>query len=134
MDNFAGYHFKIGTCTFNSPSPLRDKFKFFPEQVLVSDATSLANGELAIKVLPHTRKVIEVEFPPMTPEQFRTYWTALHSDSGGKGMFLIVEVWNEVTNSYVTDTFYHNDISYYNLYLRGGTRMIKIDAFNLIGH
>ena len=133
MDNFAGYHFKIGTCQFQSPSPARDKFKFYPEQVLVADATSVANGELAIKVLPHTRKVIEVEFPPMTPAQFRTYWTALHSDSTGKGMFLSVTVWNEATNAYVTDTFYHNDIAYYNVYL-GGKRMVKMEAINLIGH
>ena len=69
----------------------------------------------------------------MTPEQFRIYWKALHSDAGGHGMYLTIEVYDESTDSYVTDTYYHNDLMYTPVYY-GGRQMIKIDAFELIGH
>ena len=119
-DNFQGYYMRIGDCTF-------------PELVQVTDAGVLASGKLNIKVLPHARRKIWCGFPPMTPEQFRVYWNALHSDSTGKGMYLTVEAWDESTNSYITDTYYHNDLQYRDVNY-GGRRMVVIDDFQLIGH
>lgn len=128
-----GYYMKIGNCTFTNPSIKREAWKFAPELVQVTDAGVLASGKLNIKVLPHTRREIWCGFPPMTPEQFRVYWDALHSDSTGKGMYLNVEAWDETTNSYITDVYYHNDIKYKDV-VYGGRHMIVIDDFQLIGH
>lgn len=132
-DAFQGYYMKIGDCTFQSPSISREKWKFAPELVIVTDAGTLASGRLNIKVLPHTRRKIWVGFPPMTPEQFQVYWDALHSDTGGRGMYLTVEAWDESTNTYITDTYYHNDLQYKDV-IYEGRRMVVIDDFNLIGH
>lgn len=128
-----GYYMKIAGCTFQDPSIKREAWKFAPELVIVTDAGTLASGRLNIKVLPHTRRKIWVGFPPMTPEQFRTYWAALHSDNTGKGMYLQVEAWDESTNSYITDTYYHNDLKYKDV-VYGGQHMIVMDDFELIGH
>lgn len=133
MDNFKGYYMKINGCTFQSPSIKREAWKFAPELVIVTDAGTLASGRLNIKVLPHTRRKIWVGFPPMTPDQFRTYWAVLHSDNTGKGMYLQVEAWDESTNSYITDTYYHNDLKYKDV-VYGGQHMIVMDDFELIGH
>ena len=124
---------KINGCTFQSPSIKREAWKFAPKLVQVTDAGVLASGKLNIKVLPHTRSKIWCEFPPMTPAQFRVYWNALMGDNSGVGMYLTVEAWDETTNSYVTDTYYHNDIQYKDV-IYGGQRMIVMDAFQLIGH
>ena len=132
-DNFEGYYMEINGCRFQNPSISREKWKFAPELVIVTDAGTLASGRLNIKVLPHTRRKIWVGFPPMTPEQFRTYWAALHSDNTGKGMYLQVEAWDESTNSYITDTYYHNDLKYKDV-VYGGQHMIVMDDFELIGH
>lgn len=128
-----GYYMKINGCTFQSPSIKREAWKFAPELVIVTDAGTLASGRLNIKVLPHTRRKIWVGFPPMTPDQFRTYWAALHSDDTGRGMYLKVEAWDESTNSYITDTYYHNDLKYKDV-VYGGQHMIVMDDFELIGH
>lgn len=130
---FNGYYLKIGNTVFNNPSPKRDTFKFAPALVQVGDSYVLASGRLHTKVLPHDRRKIWCEFPPMTPEQFRTYWAALHSDSDGQGMYLTVEAYDESTDDYVTDTYYHNDIMYRPINY-GGRRMIIIEPFELIGH
>lgn len=132
-DNFKGYYVKINGCTFQNPSIKRETFKFAPKLVQVTDAGVLASGRLNIKVLPHTRAKIWMGFPPMTPSQFRTYWNALLGDESGVGMYLSVEVWDESTNSYVTDTFYHNDLQYKNVNYEG-RRMVVVDDFQLIGH
>ena len=132
-DNFKGYYVKINGCTFQNPSIKRETFKFAPKLVQVTDAGVLASGRLNIKVLPHTRAKIWMGFPPMTPSQFRTYWNALLGDESGVGMYLSVEVWDESTNSYVTDTFYHNDLQYKNVNYEG-RRMVVLDDFQLIGH
>lgn len=132
-DNFKGYYVKINGCTFQDPSIKRETFKYAPALVTVTDAGVLASGKLNIKVLPHTRAKIWMGFPPMTPEQFKTYWDALHGDSTGHGMYLDVEVWDESTNSYVHDTFYHNDLQYKNVNYQG-MRMVVMDDFQLIGH
>lgn len=132
-DNFKGYYMKINGCTFQNPSIRRETWKFAPKLIQVTDAGVLASGRLQIKVLPHSRRKIWCEFPPMTPEQFRIYWTALMGDSSGVGMYLTVEAWDETTNSYITDTYYHNDLQYKDI-IYGGRRMIVMDAFELIGH
>lgn len=132
-DNFKGYYMKINGCTFQNPSIRRETWKFAPKLIQVTDAGVLASGRLQIKVLPHSRRKIWCEFPPMTPEQFRVYWTALMGDASGVGMYLTVEAWDESTNSYITDTYYHNDLQYKDI-IYGGRRMIVMDAFELIGH
>lgn len=133
MSNFKGYYLKIGNVVCNNPSPLRETFKFAPALVQVGDSSVVASGKLSIKVLPHDRRKIWVDFPPLTEQQYRTYWNALHSDPGGHGMYLTVECYDEATDTYITDTYYHNDLmATYVTY--SGQRMIKIDAFELIGH
>ena len=134
MDNgFKGYYMKIGNVTFNDPSPLKDTWKVAPALVQVGVSQVLASGKLSIKVLPHDRVKIWVEFPVMTYTQFKRYWNALHSDAGKHGMYLRVEYFDESSGSYKTDTFYHNDLTYSTMML-GGRRMVKMDAFDLIGH
>lgn len=133
MDNFKGYYIKCNGCTFQNPSLKREGFKFAPKIVIVTDEGTVASGKLTLKVLPHQRRKIWCSFPPMTPEQFRVYWTALRGDEAGEGMYLEVECFNEATNSYVTDTYYHNDLIYKPVIYQG-QRMIKIDDFQLIGH
>lgn len=133
MSNFRGYYMKCNGCTFQSPSPLRDKWKFAPKLVEVADASTTASGKLTIKVLPHSRSKIWCEFPVMTPEQFRVYWAALKGDQPARGMYLSIEVYDESKDQYVTDTYYHNDLQYTPI-TYGGKRMIKLDAFELIGH
>lgn len=130
-DNFKGYFIKINGCEFKNPQV--SKFEYSPALVQVTDAGVLASGKLAIKVLPHMRKKIKVSFPPLTPSQFRTYWTALRGNDGGAGMYLNVEVFNEATNSYERDTFYHNDLTY-SIVIVNGQRWLQIADFELIGH
>lgn len=133
QDKFEGYYMEINGCRFQDPSIKRETWKFAPKLVQVTDAGVLASGRLQIKVLPHTRSKIWCGFPPMTPEQFRTYWKALWGDQSGYGMYLTVKAWDESTNSYVTDTYYHNDLQYKNINYEG-RRMVVIDDFQLIGH
>ena len=134
MSNFRGYYMKCNGCTFQNPSFKREGFKFAPRLVQVADATTTANGELTVKVLPHDRSKIWCSFPPMTPEQFRVYYNALEMDkSGANNMYLPIEVYSDATDSYVTDTYYHTDIMYKPVTYQG-QRMIVIDDFELIGH
>lgn len=133
MSNFKGYYMKIGGVEFNNPSPIKDGFKFAGALVQVGDSNVLASGKLSTKVLPHDRAKIWCDFPPMTEEQFRIYWRALHSDSSGHGMYLTIEVYDQALDRYITDTFYHNDLMYSPV-MYAGQRMVKIDAFELIGH
>ena len=133
MSNFKGYYMKCNGCTFQNPSFKREGFKFAPKLVQVADATTTASGKLTMKVLPHVRSKIWCSFPPMTPEQFRVYWTALRGSDSGQGMYLTIEVYDDTTDSYVTDVYYHNDLVYTPVTYQG-TRMIQIDDFELIGH
>lgn len=132
-DNFRGYYMKCNGCTFQNPSLKREGFKFAPNLIQVTDSGVVASGKLTIKVLPHTRRKIWCKFPPMTPEQFRVYWAALKGSEAGPSMYLSIEAFDETTNSYVTDTYYHNDLKYTPVIL-SGRRMIMIDDFELIGH
>lgn len=133
MDNFKGYLMKCGDCTFQSPQLKREGFKFAPRLIQVTDEGQVASGKLTIKVLPHVRRKIWCSFPPMTPEQFRVYCNALKLDESGQTMRLKIEAFDETTNTYITDTYYHTDIIYTPIYYNG-RRMIEIDDFQLIGH
>lgn len=130
---FQGYYMKIGDCTFQNPSFKREGFKYAPRLIETADATTTADGALSVKVLPHVRKKIWCSFPPMTPEQFRTYWNALRGNESGPTMHLSVTVFNDSINDYETDTFYHTDLIYTPIIYKG-ERMIQIDDFELIGH
>ena len=133
MSNFKGYYMKCDGCMFQDPSFKREGFKYAPKLVQVADATTTASGELAMKVLPHTRSKIWCSFPPMTPEQFRVYYTALKLDEAGPSMKLSIEVYNDGMDRYETDIYYHTDIMYTPVTYQG-MRMIQIDDFELIGH
>lgn len=130
---YLGYEMKCGDCTFQNPSMKREGYKFAPKLVQVADATTLANGELTMKVLPHSRSKIWCSFPPMTPAQFRIYHSALKLDQAGPSMNLSISAYDDVSDSYITDTYYHTDIMWKPINL-GGQRMIMIDDFELIGH
>lgn len=133
MSNYRGYQMKCNGCTFQSPSFKREGFKFAPKLVQVADATTTADGRLTMKVLPHVRSKIWCSFPPMTPEQFRVYYQALDMAGSGTGMNLSIEAYDDATDSYVTDIYYHTDIMYKPVTYQG-QRMIVIDDFELIGH
>ena len=125
MSNFAGYYFKIGNCTFNSPSPLREGYEVQPHLVQVTDAGRVASGKLVMKELPHRPTKLVIEFPIMTKEQFRVYYAALDS------MNLTVQYYNEDYDRYETGTFYHTDLTYKPI-IYGGEEMIKFNQFSLI--
>lgn len=131
MDNFKGYYIKVNGCDFRNPQ--LSKFNYSPALVQVTDAGVVASGKLKIKVLPHTRRTIDCGFPPLTPAQFRVYWAALKGDDAGKGMYLSIQVWDDSKNAYITDTFYHNDLTYDTIIVNG-ERWLKIHDFQLIGH
>lgn len=133
MSNYKGYQMKCNGCTFQSPSFKREGFKFAPKLIQVADATTTADGTLTMKVLPHVRSKIWCSFPPMTPEQFRVYYQALDMAGSGTGMRLTVEAYDDATDRYVTDVYYHTDIMYKPVTYQG-QRMIVIDDFELIGH
>lgn len=133
MNNFRGYWMKCGDCTFQNPSFKREGFKFAPKLVQVADATTLANGSLTIKVLPHDRRKIWCSFPPMTPEQYAIYKDALKLDQHGVDMYLSIEAYDIGSDTYITDTYYHTDIMTTPVIYQGQV-MIKIDDFELIGH
>ena len=133
MSNYQGYQMKCNDCTFQNPSFKREGFKFAPNLIIVTDSGTVASGKVVFKVLPHQRRKIWCSFPPMTPEQFREYARVLKFREAGEGMNLSIEAYDDMSDSYITDTYYHNDITYkpvnYN-----GQRMIVVDDFELIGH
>lgn len=124
---------KCNGCTFRDPSFKRGGYHLIPNIVSVTDDGTVASGKVAFKVLPHTRNRIECSFPPMTPSQYRVYCDALKLDESGRTMNLEIEFWDDHTNSYRTDTFYHTDIGETPI-IYNGQRMIEIDDFELIGH
>ena len=133
MSNFRGYFMKCGNCTFQNPSFKRKGFKFAPKLVQVADATTLASGELTIKVLPHDRSKIWCSFPPMTFEQYHIYSDALKFKEHGVDMYLTIEAYDIDSDTYITDTYYHTDIVYTPVW-EGGQWMVEVDDFELIGH
>lgn len=127
MSNFKGYYFRIGECRFNSPLPKREGFEVQPHLVQVTDAGRVASGKLIIKELPHRPTKLVIQFPIMTPEQFREYYAALDN------MYLSVEYYNEDYDRYETATMYHSDLVYKPVYY-GGIPMIDFQQFSLIEH
>lgn len=127
MSNFNGWYFRIGNCYFNSPLPKREGYEVQPHIVQVTDAGRVASGKLIIKELPHRPTKIVIQFPIMTPEQFRTYYQALNN------MYLTVEYYNEASDSYETATMYHTDLIYKPVIYEGRI-MIDFQQFSLIEH
>lgn len=127
MSNFRGYYFKIGSCDFSSPAPKREGLHIQPHLVQVTDAGRVASGKLIVKELPHRPSKITVQFPIMTPEQFRYYYSILDN------MYLSVEYYNEDYDRYETATMYHTDLTYKPV-IYGGKRMIDFQEFSLIEH
>lgn len=133
MSNFAGYYIKVGNCYFNDPLPAKDGYKCLPHLRQTADSGVLASGALEIKVLPHSRSKIEIQFPIMTPEQFRVYYNAIMNGDGAQGMYLTMQYYNDGIDQYETGTFYHNDLSYQPAYF-SGKRMIQMDEIHFIEH
>lgn len=127
MSNFKGYYFKIGECDFTSPAPLRGGYEVQPHIVQVTDAGRVSSGKLIVKQLPHRPTKLVIQFPVMTPEQFRAYYKALDS------MYLRVEYYNEDYDRYETATMYHTDLKYKPVIYQG-QRMIEFQQFSLIEH
>lgn len=127
MSNFKGYYFKIGDCYFNSPFPKREGYEVQPHIVQVTDAGRVASGKLIIKELPHRPTKLIIQFPIMTPEQFRKYYAVLDN------MYLEVEYYNEDYDRYETATMYHSDLTYKPIKYQG-KEMIEFQQFSLIEH
>ena len=127
MSNFKGFYFRIGDCYFNSPFPKREGYEVQPHLVQVTDAGRVASGKLIIKELPHRPTKLVIQFPVMTPEQFRKYYAALDS------MYLQVEYYNEDYDRYETATMYHSDLTYKPIKYQG-KEMIDFQQFSLIEH
>lgn len=128
MSSYKGYYIRIGDCTFTDPAPKRDGFLIMPHLVQTADSGVLASGRLEIKVLPHTRTKIQVQFPIMTKEQFERYYNVIMSS-----MYLTIEYYNEGLDIYETGTFYHNDLQYKPI-IWGGQRMIDMQEIHFIEH
>jgi hypothetical protein len=128
MSNFRGYYVKIGNCTFTDPGIKRDGLLIYPHLVQTQDAGVLASGKLEIKVLPHTRTKIQMSFPPMTLNQYKTYYSVIMST-----MYLEVEYWNEGIDAYESGTFYHNDMAYKPMPV-AGTDYVEMEEIHLIEH
>lgn len=128
MSKFKGYYVKIGNCDFTNPAPKRDGLLIMPHLVQTADSGVLASGKLDIKVLPHTRTKIQMQFPIMTMAQYMTYYSVIMA-----GMALTVEYYNEGIDEYETGTFYHNDMQYKPVKYRG-EEMIEMQEIHLIEH
>jgi len=130
MSNFNGYYIKIGDCTFTDPSPKRDGLLILPHLVQTADSGVVASGRLEIKVLPHSRTKIQVQFPIMTKSQFRTYYNAI-MNTGNKGMNVQLQYYNEGIDDYETGEFYHNDLQYKPI-VWNGEEMIDMQEIHFI--
>ena len=128
MSNFRGYYVKIGNCDFNNPALKRDGLLIQPHLVQTADSGVLASGRLEIKVLPHTRTKIQMQFPVMTKEQYQYYYSIIMAS-----MYLQVEYYNEGIDAYETGIFYHNDMQYKPI-IYDGKHMIDMQEIHLIEH
>ena len=128
MSNYRGYYVKIGNCDFTTPPPKRDGLLIQPHLVQTADSGVLASGRLEIKVLPHTRTKIQMQFPIMTKAQYEYYYSVIMA-----GMDLEVEYYNEGIDAYETGTFYHNDMQYKPI-IYDGKHMIDMQEIHLIEH
>ena len=130
MSNFRGYYFKIGNCTFTDPSPKKEGLLIMPHLVQTADSGVVASGRLEIKVLPHARTKIQVQFPILTKQQFEVYYNAI-MNTGNKGMNVQLEYYNEGIDAYETGEFYHNDLQYKPV-IWGGKPMIDMQEIHFI--
>jgi len=128
MSNFRGYYVKIGNCDFNNPAPKREGLLIQPHLEQTANSGVTASGKLEIKVLPHTRTKIQMQFPIMTKEQYQYYYSVIM-----QSMSLLVEYYNEGIDAYETGTFYHNDMQYKPI-IYGGKHMIDMQEIHLIEH
>lgn len=128
MSNFKGYYVKIGNCTFNDPAIKREGLLIQPHLVQTADSGVLASGRLEIKVLPHTRTKIQMQFPIMTKQQYQNYYDIIMAS-----MYLQVEYYNEGIDQYENGTFYHNDMQYKPV-IWNGQHMIDMQEIHLIEH
>lgn len=128
MSNYRGYYVKIGNCNFTNPAPKRDGLLIQPHLVQTADSGVLASGRLEIKVLPHTRTKIQMQFPVMTKAQYEYYYSVIMSS-----MYLQVEYYNEGIDAYETGIFYHNDMQYKPI-IWNGQHMIDMQEIHLIEH
>lgn len=128
MSNFRGYYVKIGNCNFTNPAIAKDGLLIYPHLEQTMDAGVLASGRLELKVLPHKRTKIQMSFPPMTMEQYRTYYSVIMSS-----MYLTVEYYNQGLDTYETGTFYHNDMGYSPM-PGHGVEMVQMEEIHLIEH
>lgn len=130
-NNYQGYYVSVQGVPFYKLS--REGFKIAPALEQVGDSYVLASGYLNIKLIPHARRKIWIKIPPLTQDEYRQYWNALHSDATGKGMKLSVEYYDDLTDSYVRDDYYHTDLMVTPIIL-GGETMYIFDDFELIGY
>lgn len=128
MSNFRGYYVKIGNCDFTTPAPKREGLLILPHIVQTADSGVLASGRLDLKVLPHTRTKIQMQFPIMTLSQYMYYYSVIM-----QSMALTVEYYNEGIDDYETGVFYHNDMQYKPIKYRG-EEMIEMQEIHLIEH
>lgn len=123
---FNGYYIKINGNNFTSPSP--SKYKLYPKIIQDMDSERAADGILWRNILPHAPSKIELEFPPMTFAQFRTYFAAIDSN------LLDVEYYDYTSDSYKHANMYHNDIAIEEVNTGTGERYIDRWEFQLIGY
>lgn len=128
MSNFRGYYVKIGNCTFTDPAIKREGLLIQPHLVQTADSGVVASGRLEIKVLPHTRTKIQMQFPVMTKRQYENYYSVIMAS-----MYLEVEYYNEGIDQYETGIFYHNDMQYKPI-IYDGRPMIDMQEIHLIEH
>ena len=130
MSNYNGYYIKIGNCTFMDPPPKRDGLLILPHLVQTANSGVVASGRLEIKVLPHARTKIQVQFPIMTKTQFQTYYDAI-MNTGNKGMNVQLQYYNEGIDDYEIGEFYHNDLQYKPI-VWNGEEMIDMQEIHFI--
>lgn len=123
---FKDYYIKINGNNFTSPFPA--KYKLYPKLVQDLDSGRTADGIMHRNILAHKPAKIELEFPPMTFEQFRTYCAAMDAD------VLSVEYYDISKDTYKTADMYHNDIVIEEVNTSTGTKYINRWAVNLIGY
>ena len=104
---FLGYLLKINGSIFSNSFIAVDSYKATPNQEIDEDSYTDADGELHRNILPHTRSKIE----------FSTRHLNLAEKIMIQGLFpvrseVLVEYWNDETNSYETGAFYIPDITY----------------------
>lgn len=129
--NYNGYYISVQGVPFYKIK--REGFKVAPALEQVGESYVLASGFLNTKLIAHARRKIWVKIPPLTQDEYQTYWRALHSDATGKGMKLSVAYYDDLLNTYVTDNYYHTDLMVTPIYL-GGEWMYQFDDFQLIGY